>query len=85
MGGGIEIELINAHYKGIYFSETLVFFWLCMYFIARVRFFRVWILISLKRILIKEGISKIILNSFEWISLGNNVLTFLSSPMHFII
>ena len=30
-----------------------------------------WILINLKRILIKEGISKIILNSFEWMPFGN--------------
>ena len=70
--GGINIELINVRYKRIYFPKTLVLFWLYICSVARVRFFWVWILISLKRILIKEEeISIIILNSFERMPLGN--------------
>ena len=69
ISGGIGTELINARYKRIYFSETL-FFWLRICLVARVEFFRVWILINLKRILI-EGISKIILDFLEWMPFCN--------------
>jgi len=58
-------------YKRVYFPEIFVFLWLRICFIARVEFFWVWILINLKRIRIKEGISKIILNSFERMPFDN--------------